>query len=145
VVVKSGKIFLDKKLYVRYLENTFFGQGSDENQEVEKLVSLCDFHGKDCSSKCRYRQHASAILACVFHQTTKARRLILLCKAEKIERWLENFYKCLMDAFSFIHLGFVNFCRVLFFSIFSALLIMINLYKLPLLQKYGENEVTLFQ
>jgi hypothetical protein len=103
---------------MRYLENTFFDQAFDRNQEVEKLVSLCDFHSVDCSSKCRYRQHASAILACVFHQTTEVRRLTLLYKAEKIERGLENLYKYLMDAFSFIHLGFVNFCRVLFFLFF---------------------------
>ncbi len=39
-------------------------------------------------------------------------------KAEKTERGLENFYKHLMDDFSFIHLMFVNFCRVLYFSVF---------------------------
>jgi hypothetical protein len=50
-------------------------------------------------------------------------------KAEKTERGLENFYNPLMDAFSFIHLGVVNFCRVLYFSVFSALLILIGLYK----------------
>ncbi len=103
---------------MRYLENTFFDQDSNGNQEVEKLVSLCDFHSIDCSSKCRYRQHASAILACAFHKTTEVRRLILLYKAEKIERWLENFYKYLMDAFSFIHLGFVNFAEFSFFLFF---------------------------
>jgi len=54
---------------------------------------------------------------------------LLICKAEKTERGLENFYKHLMDAFSFIHLVFVNFCRVLFFSVFSAPLILIALYK----------------
>ena len=54
--------------------------------------------------------------------------LTLLLKAEKTERGLENFYKHLMDVFSFIHLVVVNFCRVLYFSVFSALLIVIDLY-----------------
>jgi len=35
MVVKLGKITLDKDLYLRYLENTFFGRDSDEKQGVE--------------------------------------------------------------------------------------------------------------
>jgi len=42
----------------------------------------------------------------------------LICKAGKTERGLENFYNHLMDAFSFIHLVFVDFCRVLFMICF---------------------------
>ena len=68
---------------------------------------LCDFHSLDCSSLDWHKQDASAIL---------------LCKAEKTERWLEIFYKNLMDAFSYIHLVFVNFCRVLSFFCFFRVL-----------------------
>jgi hypothetical protein len=50
------KVTLDKGLCMRYLENTFFGRDSDENQRVEKLVFLRDSHAKDCSLKCRDRQ-----------------------------------------------------------------------------------------
>jgi hypothetical protein len=52
----------------------------------------------------------------------------VVLKSGKTERGLENFYKHLMDAFCFIHLVVVNFCRVLYFSVFSALLILIDLY-----------------
>ena len=51
VVVKSGKIVLDKGLCIRYLENIFFGRSYDENQKVEESVFLFDFHSKDCSLK----------------------------------------------------------------------------------------------
>ncbi len=52
-----------------YLENTFFDRGSNENQGVEELVFLCDFHSRDCSSKYEHRQDASVILVCLFYQT----------------------------------------------------------------------------
>ena len=67
---------------MRYLENTFFGRGSDENQGVEEIVVLCDFHSKDCSSKCGHRQDASAILVCLCHQTT-LRHCVLSCFAKR--------------------------------------------------------------